>query len=322
MEDRSGKMARNNKLIGKKSRPDKSKSWTLLLIGDLGKVASFKVSRFLLVGFLATVVFLLVYAGVMTLGYYRMHSLKTDLEGRLAETQAKLLAVKEDRDAAQVRLMLLGKGDPEAAKEAGEVTRKESATEGKKRQTVASKASQPRKEKNVSEEKAAVTEDKSVKTPEPASATQAPEAPEAEADSEAAVVSEDTASSSVLVTNFRIWPTNDDTSVRYKFKLENISPKDITISGYTFVALVPGPGSDEPIRIAPWSPMEDGEPSLIKRGQYFGISRFKYVRGTLPDIRDATRFENVTVYVYSDTGKLLHKKAHPVDAALRSGNEG
>jgi len=289
------------------------------LIGDLGKVASFKVSRFLLLGFLGTVVFLLVYAGVMTLGYYRMHSLKTDLEGRLAETQATLLATKEDRDAAQIRLMLLGKGDAEAAKEAGEVTKKESATEGKKRQTVASKASRPRKEKDVSEETAAVTEDKSVETPGPASAT---EPPEAEADREAAGVSEGTASSSVRVTNFRIWPTNENTSVRYKFKLENVSPKDITISGYTFVALVSGTGSDEPIRIAPWSPMEDGEPSLIKRGQYFGISRFKYVRGTLPDIRDATRFENVTVYVYSDTGKLLHKKVHPVDAALQSENAG
>lgn len=319
MEDRSGKMAGNNKLTGKKSRPDKSKSWTLLLIGDLGKVASFKVSRFLLLGFLGTVVFLLVYAGVTTLGYYRMHSLKTDLECRLAETEATLLAAKEDRDAAQVRLMLLGKGDPEAAKEAGEVTKKESATAGKKRQTVASKASQPRKEKDVSEEKSAVTENKTVEAPEPASAT---EAPEAEADREAAVVSEDTASSGVRVTDFRLWSTNDNALVRYKFKLENISPKDITISGYTFVALVPGTGSDEPIRIAPWSPMEDGEPSLIKRGQYFGISRFKYVRGSLPDIRDATRFENVTVYVYSDTGKLLHKQVHPVDAALQSENAG
>jgi len=312
-------MARDNELAGKKSRPDKSKSWTLLLIGDLGKVASFKVSRFLLLGFLATVVFLLVYAGVMTLGYYRMHSLKTDLEGRLAETEATLLATKEARDAAQVRLMLLGKGDPEAVKEAGEVTKKESATEGKKRQTVASTAPQPRKEKDVSREKPEVTEDKSVETPEAASAT---EAPQVEADREAAVVSEDTVSSSVRVTDFRIWPTNDNASVRYKFKLENISPKDITISGYTFVALVPGTGSDEPIRIAPWSPMKDGKPSLIKRGQYFGISRFKYVRGTLPDIRDATRFENVTVYVYSDTGKLLHKKVHPVDAALQSENAG
>ncbi len=319
MEDRSGKMAGKNKLTGKKSRPDKSKSWTLLLIGDLGKVASFKVSRFLLLGFLGTVVFLLVYAGVTTLGYYRMHSLKTDLECRLAETEATLLAAKEDRDAAQVRLMLLGKGDPEAAKEAGEVTKKESATAGKKRQTVASKASQPRKEKDVSEEKSAVTENKTVEAPEPASAT---EAPEAEADREAAVVSEDTASSGVRVTDFRLWSTNDNALVRYKFKLENISPKDITISGYTFVALVPGTGSDEPIRIAPWSPMEDGEPSLIKRGQYFGISRFKYVRGSLPDIRDATRFENVTVYVYSDTGKLLHKQVHPVDAALQSENAG
>ncbi len=321
MEDRSGKMAGENKLKGKKRHPDKSKSWTLLLIGDLGKVASFKVSRLLLLGFLGTVVFLLVYAAVMTLGYYRMHSLKTGLEGRLAETEAMLLAAKEDRDAAQVRLMLMGEGDPEAAKEAGTVKKKESATEGKKRQTLASKASQAGKEADVSEEKPEVTEDKSVETPEPTSAT---EAPEAEADRETVVVSEGTASpsSGVRVTNFRLWPTNDNTAVRYKFKLENISPKDITISGYTFEALVPGTGSDEPIRIAPWSPMEDGAPSLIKRGQYFGISRFKYVRGTLPDIRDATRFENVAVYVYSDTGKLLHKKVHPVDAALQSENAG
>jgi hypothetical protein len=92
----------------------------------------------------------------------------------------------------------------------------------------------------------------------------------------------------------------------------------MTIKGYTFVALGPGEGGDEPIRIAPWSPLKDGEPSLVKRGQYFGISRFKLVRGTLPDIVDVTRFEHAIVYVYSDTGILLHKQAWPVDDVLRS----
>jgi hypothetical protein len=90
------------------------------------------------------------------------------------------------------------------------------------------------------------------------------------------------------------------------------------IKGYTFVALGPGQQSDEVVRIAPWSPLKNGEPSLVKRGQYFGISRYKFVRGTLPDIVDVTRFENATIFVYSHAGQLLNKKTWLVEDILRS----
>ena len=286
-------------------------------MGDLGKIASFRVSRFLLIALLGTVFLLVVYAGLMTVGYYRVHSRKTGVEENLANTEAKLSAAREDRDAARVRLMLLGEPVPKTTSQVKETKIKKTSPVNKKGESVASASPEPQEEKKVPREK---QEEEPETTPAaPVEKAAAAPASETELSSEE-TASEDTATSSsgVRVENFQIWAARSNTSVRYKFKLENVSPRDVTLKGYTFVALKPSAESDEPVRIAPWTPMKDGEPSLIKRGQYFGISRFKYVRGSLPDIVDVTRFETVTVYVYSESGDLLHKEVCEVDAALRS----
>jgi len=311
-------MAGNKKVTRKKDRTGKSKSWTLLLVGDLGKIASFQVSRLLLMSFVGTIAFLLVYAGLMTVGYYRVHSLKTGMEERLAKTEAKLSAVKEDRDAAQVRLMLLGEADPETMEDTDGAKPKKGSAVQKKSARAASPTPEPREEKKVVEEK---KKERQASLRASAEASE-PTSPSESEETEEASAPEGTPSSAVTVKDFQIWPANNNTSVRYKFKLENVSPRDITLKGYTFVALEPGAESDEPVRIAPWTPLKDGQPSLVKRGQYFGISRFKYVRGSLPDIRDVTRFGHATVYVYSESGNLLHKEVCQVDAALRSRNAG
>ena len=64
--------------------------------------------------------------------------------------------------------------------------------------------------------------------------------------------------------------------------------------------------------------MQDGQPTIYKRGQYFSIARFKYVRGTVPQIQDVERFKTATVYVYAESGDLLAEKVFDIDEILKS----
>lgn len=299
-------MAENTKQDPKKKRFWMPKTWTFLLVGDLGKTTSFEVSRFLFIALLVTIGLLVVYAVGMTVGFYRVYSLNDGLEERLAAADAERLAPQADWDVAEVRRMLQREGQPEPAKPVTEDKVKTPPPASEAPLVVAAKPPVSPTAGEKKRERADAAPE--VVTP----AEPAPAAAEAEEPEEETVVRK------VRVESFQIWPVNDNTAVRFKFKLENASPIDIKIRGYTFVALEPDEIEEEPVRVAPWSPLKDGEPSLIKRGQYFGISRFKYVQVTLPDVVDVTRFRNATVYVYSETGTLLHKQVWKVEDALRS----
>jgi hypothetical protein len=120
------------------------------------------------------------------------------------------------------------------------------------------------------------------------------------------------------VDKLEIWKQSGERSVRFQFSLKNVSATGKKIKGYTFVVLKAAEGSAEPSRGSPWTPLEDGQPTIFKRGQYFSIARFKYVRGKIPQIQDVERFKTATIYVYTETGNLLIEKVFDVADILRS----
>jgi hypothetical protein len=122
----------------------------------------------------------------------------------------------------------------------------------------------------------------------------------------------------LLVQNLEIWKQVEKPSIRFQFSLKNVGATGKKIRGYTFVVLKPEEGSQEQPRGSPWTPLKDGRPSIFKRGQFFSIARFKYVRGTVPQIQDVGRFTTVTIYVYTEAGSLLMEKVFDVTEILRS----
>jgi len=122
----------------------------------------------------------------------------------------------------------------------------------------------------------------------------------------------------ILVKHLEIWQEPGDNAFKFQFALNKVDDESGRIAGHTFVVLKPEEGSREPVRAFPWSPMKDGKPAIFKRGQYFSISRFKFVRGKLTDVSTMNRFKTATVYVYSDTGDLLAEKVFEVGKILRS----
>ena len=122
----------------------------------------------------------------------------------------------------------------------------------------------------------------------------------------------------LLVERLEIWKQTDEQSIRFQFSLKNAGDTGKKIRGYTFIVLKPEKGSQEPSRGSPWTPLKDGLPTIFKRGQFFSIARFKYVRGTVPQIQDVQRFETATIYVYTESGDLLIEKVFDINDILRS----
>lgn len=358
MEDLPRNMARNlNRSPGRgKSRP--SGAWTLLLVGDLGRVISLRISKATLVAMLAAGVAVCGFSVAAMVFYVGARLENKALHKDLTSLNAALnLAVKAKEDA-EVRLRLVaGKARPRktGASEKKAAPRKKAAPPAgpsSKHATVLAKVApkaahlsskakadtrsqqetQPSpRSPDPDEQRPAVSKGRSAfvtaeaaapKAPanaEPATASPAPTQstaaakPEGQDSPETSVSAQD-----LLVENLEIWSQKDKKAVRFRFSLKNAGDSGNKIKGYTFVVLKPDAGSSEPSRGSPWTPLKDGRPELYKRGQYFSIARFKYVRGTMPQIQDVTRFKTATIYVYTESGDLVLEKVYNMADVLRS----
>jgi len=271
MEDLSGSVAQDSQLknIGRMLKAQKS--WTLLLIGDLGKIVSFRlttpallVSTTCLAAILVVVIYSMVSYNLVRLENRR---LRNDLD----KFGAKLETAEKAKEKALVGLIVL-----KDSTEPSSVT-----TEG--------------------------AEPEALKTAQP------PAQPEK--DKAAELVSP----ARMSVDNLEIWQEPDESDVfKYQFALKNIDRENGKIPGYTFLVLKPKDGSGESHRAFPWTPLKNGVPGIFKRGQYFSIARFKFVRGTLTDVNTIDRFEVATIYVYSYTGDLLVKKVFDMAEIFKS----
>ena len=313
-------MVQDRKPVKQHGNRRQSKSWTLLLVGEFGKIASFRVSKALLLSLLVTLVVFLGYSIILTTRYDRLRSENNVLKGDLEKTAEDLISANEAKDKALVRLMFLAKEDKPESKPTKEKKKKKRIA-AKKPKLVISKKTEVPAAKNPDSHDTSSSPAPAIKEVDTSDASSGETEPAKESTGTQSTETTQLASATskkVLIQEFEIQTTNNGTALRFKFKLENIAPQDKKITGYTFVVLEPEKDSKEPTRISPWSPLKDGRPTKIRRGQYFGIARFKYVRGTLPDIMDVSRFKSATVYVYSPAGDLLTKKIHDVDVLLRS----
>jgi hypothetical protein len=282
--------------------PKESKSWTVLLVGELGNIVSFRLSKALvvtLIGCLATVLAL----GLLAVASYQaMRSENSGLKRDLEESRAELLAADEAKDRALVNLMLL-EAELRSHKEA-------------KRDKTQSK---PPPDKKPPALIAQMPKPPATLIPHPKGAVRADVQPAVAQPTSAAEPPEQSPQEGLAVEKLKIWQEAQSGSVKFQFNLRNMSPQGTKIRGYTFIVLKPEGGGQEPLRVSPWTPLkEDGSPAMIKRGQYFSIARFKFVKGTFPDLPAINRFKTATVYVYSVGGSLVVEKAHEVDKILRS----
>ena len=317
--------------------------WTLLLIGEVGNVFSFRLTKSLLLALPALLAAVLAVATYSVVSYNALRMENSQLRDDMDMLRVKLETAEKAREKASVRLMVLEdsarqrmiKGNPTSdrnTKEAtSKVTKPKTAANEKPSKTpkpiaqkiaepkaaqipkpVAAKAANGEPSETVKPPATQTVSLETAKTGEPASAAILPA--EAEEDEILSPLSP----ARILVKDLEISRKSHGSPFKFQFALKNVDREGGRVAGYTFVVFKPAEGSGEPIRSFPWSPLKNGMPAIFKRGQYFAIAHFKFVRGTLTDVTTIHRFKTATVYVYSENGDLLVEKVFEVDNLSRS----
>ena len=331
MENLSRNVAKDGR-VKNPGRPYKTRRrWTVLLIGEVGKVFSFHVTKSLLLAFPALLAAILAVAAYSVVSYNSLRTENSQLRNNLDMLRAKLETAEKATEKASVRLMVLedsvrqtvGKAGPSSSGRTKDVRSKVTKPRPAAKHAAIAKPSEI--PKPVAQE---IAKPNAAELPKPATAEAASlEAAETTKPAEAAIlpaeaeeqkIASPPSPARILVKDLEVWRKSDGSAFKFQFALKNIDREGGRIAGYTFLLLKPQEGSGEPIRSFPWSPLKNGKPAIFKRGQYFAIAHFKSVRGTLTDVSTIDRFETAIVYVFSDTGDLLTEEVFEVGKISRS----
>ena len=272
---------------------------TVLIIDDLGKIASFQVGKAWLVAlmtWLVVLLFIFVY-GVVSFNMARTDS--KHLAQQLNSAEEQLAAAEKAREKALVRLLVLEGKQIQASKEAGSSSGGESA-KGEKR----------------SKEPGDLGREPLRTAPEAGSGGGTGSPSSVQAEQREAIPAG--LRGGVAVGDLEIWEEQRGSRFKYQFVVKRTDRKTGKASGYTFIVLNPREGSGESARVTPETSLKDGKPGVFKNGQAFSIARYKFVRGTLAKVKSVDHFESATLYVFSDTGEILEQKTFQIVNVLRS----
>jgi hypothetical protein len=275
----------------KRSRPDRH--WTLLFIGDHGRVITLK--RFkglMLLGVLALSISI-----ALALGFYFFsHDIiaeKKQLETELKNIEKQLKVLRHEKDVLMTRLVLAESRVQDTLSDRTD----DQAVETSAQQVVV-----------AFKENAAPTV---VAENEPAPATPAPHPSETEP-----VIAQPEPQLSVVIEGFQSAYSARDNSIQVQFKVKNTSPNSQYVAGYTVVVLK-GPQIEPRNWIAiPRVPLAEGKPAGRNRGYSFGINHFMTVRLKTAAPKSLDKFQTATVFVFTRSGELLLEQDFP--ASLHS----
>jgi hypothetical protein len=265
--------------------------WTVLFIGDHGKVIAFKRVKTLLA--LVGAVLLLSLAAVCVLAVvnHTLHRRSTELQQDLEASAQAIRDLRHDRDLLTAQAVLV---------------------EAKMREALA----------GVNRSPAAVLEPGPAGTPDKAPLKPLPGRPgEASASGKSPTPSSDPAAVRVPVGKGE-GIAAEDLAIRYhpgsnmlelQFKIVNTSPGRKPLNGHA-VAVLKGSHLDPTEWTAmPAVGLTNGRPSGRQSGYRFSISHSKAFTQTMRAPRDLPAYDAAIFYVFSNEGELLTAREFPVD---------
>ena len=275
------------------------RSWTIVLIGDLGKIVSLHLTKPLLLASTACLALILAVFIYSAVSYRSVRSENKALSKDLDRLSAKLKSAEETREEALVRLMLL----EERAGQAAGKTINDSEQQTKDKASQATEPTPPA---------TAGAKAREQEVPRPTATALL----SSKADTDKVAPPMPTAR--VSVKNLEIWLEPDANEFKFKFKVKNSDRQSGKVAGYAFLVLKPKGDSGIPPRVFPITPLKNGKPNNFKDGHHFSIARYTFVRGTLADVSTIAPFETAKIYVYSDTGDFLLEEVFNVGGVIRS----
>jgi hypothetical protein len=299
MEDLSRNMAQHSRIRIPERFFQDPRSWTILLVGDLGKIVSLHLTKPLLLASTACLVVILAVFIYSAVSYRSVRSENTALSKNIDRLSSKLRSAEEAREEALVRLVLLR----ERARQAAGKTINDSEQQTK---NTASQAKEP------TPPATAGAQARAQKRPQPAAAATALLSSKAETDKVAPPTVR------VSVRNLEIWLEPDNNEFKFKYMVKKTDRESGKVAGYAFLVLKPKGDSGGPPRVFPITSLDNGKPNNFKDGHHFSIARYTFVRGTLAEVSTIAPFETAKIYVYSDTGDFLLEEVFNVGGVIRS----
>jgi hypothetical protein len=280
---------------GKSKRTKPDRRWTLLFIGDHGRVVTLK--RFKAYVILAASVFLMAAAAIVLL-YRQNQNINLDkdkLHSSMEILQKRIKTLRHEKEILMARLVL------------AESRVKESLGPGGKTEERDQKPLKAVDLKKFSDG----TKADEVDVPKKKPAVQA---------SAMDIVASQPATSnlSVDVEDFNIMSMDDPTKLKIQFKVKNTSPNSQRVTGHSIVVLNDDPQKPSKWLSIPQMKLVDGKPTGQRRGHGFAINYFRTMRFTTNVPPSADQYKSATVYVFAGNGDLLLEKNFPCEIPVAS----
>jgi len=275
----------------KRSKPDKR--WTLLFIGDHGKVLTLK--RFKSLTFFAGFIFLLSLATIVLLYWYNQSINKNNekLQSSLDILQKRIKTLRHEKDILMARLVL---AESRVKESLGDISEKPA-----------------RKSLQVDQQSISSLEHKTLKSEikQKESTTPPPVEPKV-----AAIPPK--SNLSVNVEDFSVQQGVDHNNLKIQFKVKNTTPDSQRVSGHAIVVL-----KSDDLQPKMWLPVPplalvDGKPTGKQRGHAFAINYFRTMRFTTNLPRSPEQYDKAAVYVFTGNGELLLEKDFPVEIDIQN----
>jgi hypothetical protein len=273
---------------GKSKRNKPDRRWTILFIGDHGKVITLK--RFKGIVFFTGLVFVLSVAAIVLLFWYSqsINRKNEKLESSLDLFQKRIQTLRHDKEILMARLVLAESRVKE------NIDKAQDAEAPKPR--IAKKENEPSQEEIVE-----VVAEKN-KTP----AVIPPAKPKP-------VAEQPDINYSVNVEDFNILKLSNPDKIKIQFKIKNTSPNRQRVSGHAIVVLKGDELKPKMWLSVPPIGLVGGKPTGKQQGYVFSINNFRTMRFTANAPQSPVEYNKAAVYVYTGKGKLILEQEFPAE---------
>jgi hypothetical protein len=262
-----------------------SRRWTLLFIGDHGKVISFKHIKLLFISTLALLVMSVAAIAVLAYINQQLQTRTRELRLQLEASRQSIQALREARDMLTAHVVLAE-------------TKIKEIIAGT-RPSTPDKKPEPRADSEPPEKSAAAE----AKTTEPSAGP-----PPNQKDDQPAMGIGDV----VAIEGFRIKINSDRNTFDLQYKVVNTSQEHKPVSGHVILVLK-GDNIDPGQWLAiPRVDLPQGRPSGRQKGYTFSIRHSKTITQSMPAPKVVPAFTKAVLYVFSNEGQLLFANDYAV----------
>ena len=262
--------------------------WTVLFIGDHGKVIAFKRIKTLAILTIAALVTALTTVGVLVSVNQGLHSRARELQQRLESSQQQVQALRQDRDLLTAHVVLVETKMREALAEAG--------------RPAADRKPRPAEPPTAIDRLESQTEAGSADAEK--DSERAPSDPQAKTPVDRG--------EAVALEGFRAKFDESRNAFDLQYKLVATNPGRKPLAGHVIVVFKGEDLDPERWLAMPRVELPRGRPSGIQKGYTFSISYSKAFSQSMPAPKSFPPYTTAVVYVFSPEGQLLLARDYAV----------